>query len=104
MSPASSQSGSRSGSSRRDSRPRYPQVRVKVRSSNPLAAISAIRGALRRAGVSRSEIRVFSQQAFGSDDLDRLSEVCHGWVRVEAPTWSGRFAGPWPPANGELRA
>jgi len=67
--------------------PRYPNIRVAVRSPNPLAAISAIREALRRAGVARGEIASFSQQAFACRDPDRLREVCRGWVRVDAPRW-----------------
>lgn len=68
--------------------PRYPKIRVAVRSSNPLTAISAIREALRQAGASPTEIAQFSQQAFACRDLAALRQHCRGWVRVEAPSWS----------------
>jgi|GEM_PF-1222614 len=88
--------------------PRYPDIRVAVHSANPLTAISAIRGALRRAGVERREIATFSQQAFTSQDLDHLRDVCRHWVRVEAPTWHDAEddpgAGVWPPNLPPARA
>lgn len=78
--------------------PRYPHIQVAVHSANPLTAISAIRGALRRAGVARREIANFSQQAFTCEDLDRLRDVCSGWVRVEAPSWQEEeHTAEWPP-------
>lgn len=62
--------------------PRYPQVRVQVCSDNPLALISAVRHALRRAGVPREEIQTFSQQAFAGGRSD-LRTVCQGWARID---------------------
>lgn len=64
---------------------RYPQIWVRVRSSNPLAVISAVRSALRQAGVERTEIERFSRQAFTTHDLDELGSICRSWVSVEAP-------------------
>lgn len=88
--------------------PRYPDIRVAVHSANPLTAISAIRGALRRAGVERREIATFSQQAFTSEDLDHLRSVCRHWVRVEAPSWPDPDSDPeatsWPPHLPPFRA
>lgn len=84
---------------------KYPHIRVAVRSPNPLTAISAIREALRRAGVAPGEIAHFSQQAFSCRDLDRLRELCRGWVRVDAPRWSGLpVPGLGLPPSGDLRA
>lgn len=84
--------------------PRYPQIRVNVRSHNPLTAISAIREALRQAGVSQSEIARFSHQAFACCDLESLREHCRSWVRVEAPRWSpppqANFACWWDACSG----
>lgn len=78
--------------------PRYPHIRVAVHSANPLTAISAIRGALRHAGVERREIAAFSQQAFTCRDVEDLRELCRDWVEVEAPSWqSGDDSPPWPP-------
>lgn len=85
--------------------PRYPHIRVAVHSANPLAAISAIRGALRRAGVERREIAVFSQQAFTCRDVDDLRELCRDWVRVDAPSWhTGDEAPSWPPSGSSPTA
>lgn len=86
--------------------PRYPHIRVAVRSPNPLTAISAIRGALRHAGVARHEIAAFSQEAFCTEDLDHLREVCRDWVDVEVPAWAGVGTGGdkpprWPPPFAE---
>lgn len=60
--------------------PRYPEIEVRVTSDHPLALIGATRWALRRAGIDKPEIRVFSQQAFASpDDAPR---VCREWVQL----------------------
>lgn len=85
--------------------PRYPHIRVAVHSPNPLVAISAIRGALRRAGVGRREIAMFSQEAFTCRDLENLRDVCRGWVKVDAPIWHGDPAAPlWPPTLPRAQA
>lgn len=63
-------------------------IHVRVDSPNPLVVISAIRGALRRAGVDREEIARFSHQAFASRDLSDLRQVCRSWAVVDAPRWS----------------
>lgn len=83
---------------KRTNLPRYPHIRVAVRSTNPLTAISAIREALRQAGAGRREIARFSHQAFSCRDLDHLRRVCRGWVEVEAPGWRvpGSGSGSWP--------
>jgi hypothetical protein len=80
--------------------PRYPHIHVALHSANPLAAISAIRGALRHAGVDRREIAAFSQQAFACRDAEGLREVCRNWVEVDVPSWqSGEDAPTWPPSG-----
>jgi imidazoleglycerol phosphate dehydratase HisB len=48
--------------------------------------ISAVRLALRRAGIDRGEIRRFSQQALGMDDAEGQRRLCRQWVDVEAPS------------------
>jgi hypothetical protein len=63
--------------------PRYPDLRVAVRSRNPLAVISAVRGALRRAGARPEEIASFSHQAFTARDLTQLRRICADWTEVE---------------------
>lgn len=66
--------------------PRYPRIQVCVRSPHPLALISAVRLALRRAGIDRREIRSFSQQALGMDDAEGQRRLCRQWVAVDAPS------------------
>ena len=63
--------------------PRYPDIRVTVRSSNPLALIAAVRCALRRAQVEKDEIRRFSEEAFSRRSHLGRQEVCQDWVRVD---------------------
>ena len=62
--------------------PRYPQLRVSLRTENPLALVSATRLALRRAGTDRTEIDRFTRDALSSPDPRGL---CGQWVRLEAP-------------------
>jgi hypothetical protein len=42
-----------------------------------------VRLALRRAGVDRDEIRTFSSEAFGSDDDQRVRQICGRWATLE---------------------
>lgn len=60
---------------------RYPDLRVRVRSENPLALVAATREELRLAGVGAEEIRDFSDQAL-STGVDRklVQEVVAEWV------------------------
>ena len=68
------------------SNPRYPAACVELRSTNPLALVSAVRQALRRSGVEASEIHRFCQEAFDTqDDPQQLWQVCRRWARVKAP-------------------
>lgn len=66
---------------------RYPQIHVSVRSANPLAVISAVRGELRRAGAEPEEIDRFSREAFAASDPVGLRDVVRAWARVESPIW-----------------
>lgn len=73
-------------------RPRYPHIRVRLRSRHPLVAVSAIRHALRRSGVDRDEIRRFTDEALAGATASvapsvepptaRISSVCSAWARV----------------------
>ncbi len=67
------------------STPLYPDIRVTMRSSNPLALIAAVRCALRRAHVEKEEIRRFSEEVFSRTSEADRQEVCRHWVRVERP-------------------
>jgi hypothetical protein len=62
--------------------PRYPQARVRLRSRNPFALVSAVRLALRQLGVSDSEIFRFTEQALECDDPNRMREVCSRWATI----------------------
>lgn len=67
--------------------PRYPDIRVRLRTRNPLAAISAVRHALRRAGVATSEIRQFTEEAvavLAEDTIDPVRADTFGaWAVVD---------------------
>ena len=63
--------------------PRYPQIRVRTRSRNPLALVAAIREELRRARAGEDEIRRFSRQALTVREPARIREVCRHWAVVE---------------------
>jgi len=58
---------------------RYPRIRVQVRSEKPFALVAAVRQALRHAGIDRSEIRRFSDEALAAEDVD-TREICRRWV------------------------
>ena len=65
------------------SSPRYPTIRVHTRSRNPITLIAAVRAAMRKAHVDRSQIREFSDQVF-DDDARAPERVCREWVEVDA--------------------
>lgn len=60
--------------------PRYPDLRVSLHTDNPLAMVSAVRLALRKAGTDRREIERFTREALSSPDPQ---EFCDRWVRVD---------------------
>lgn len=62
--------------------PRYPEISIHLRSRNPLAAVSAVRQAMRRVGVDRAEIKRFSEQAL-AHDMRGAWQVCEAWARVD---------------------
>lgn len=64
---------------------RYPEIHVTVRSGNPLALVAAVRQALRRAGVEKSQISSFSQEALSNEDPGQIRQICRAWVQTEAP-------------------
>lgn len=66
--------------------PRYPGIRVRVRSENPMALVAAVRQALRHARVGRSEVSRFSCQAFDHLCPEELAKVCREWVRLDEQT------------------
>ncbi len=63
--------------------PHYPEISVRLHSRHPLAAVSAIRQALRRSGVAADEIRRFSATALAGDESPE--EVCAIWARIDRP-------------------
>ena len=65
--------------------PIYPQIHVYSRSRNPLALVSAVRQALRQAGLERAEISRFSRQALGTEDPQVQREICGSWVSIDLP-------------------
>ncbi len=66
--------------------PRYPELRVAVRSDNPLALVAATRAELRLAGVDATEIRDFSDQALSTGvDRELVRQVVREWVSEVDP-------------------
>ena len=63
--------------------PRYPKIRVKTRSPNPLALVAAVREEMRLAGVDRHEIARFSDEALADGGVRQASDRCQLWVTVE---------------------
>ncbi|MDH3522835.1 MAG: hypothetical protein OES32_04550 [Acidobacteriota bacterium] len=66
------------------SSPRYPAIRVRTRSRNPITLVAAVRQALRQARVDRARIREFSDEVFESAGGVEPERVCREWVDVEA--------------------
>ena len=63
--------------------PRYPEIRVHVDSTNPLALVAAVREAMRRAHIEKDEIMRFSEEALGEHDDQRSRDICRRWVWIE---------------------
>ncbi len=59
---------------------RYPEVRVRTRTPNPLLLVAVVRQELRRAGVERCEIEAFSEAALCAGDEHAIRRVCGEWV------------------------
>lgn len=59
---------------------RYPTIRVRTDSENPLALVAAVREELRLARVEPSEINRFSEQALSEQQDEAIREVCRAWV------------------------
>ena len=64
--------------------PRYPQIRVRTSSRNPLTLVAVIREELRRARAGEEEIRRFSRQALADSEPAEIRQVCRDWAVVEA--------------------
>jgi hypothetical protein len=67
-----------------DTGPRYPDLRVALRSPRPEALVSAVRFALRRAGVDHDEIDRFTGEALSQSDPRRTAALCAEWVILES--------------------
>lgn len=63
--------------------PRYPLVHVKLtgKDGNPFAIIGNVSGALRKAGVSDSQVLDFQKDAT-SGDYNHLLQTAMKWVKV----------------------
>lgn len=64
-------------------KPRYPDIRLKVSSDRPLVWVSEVRHALRRLGVDRDEIQAFSSAAIDAGPDDAVRRVCTAWATIE---------------------
>lgn len=74
-------------------KPRYPGIRVSLRTRNSLAVVAAIRQALRRAGASPEEIELFSHEAMSTAGSEERLRVCLEWADVEGAGGSATPAG-----------
>ena len=59
---------------------RYPDLRVRTRTPNPMLLVAMVRQELRRAGVESREIEAFSEAALSSADEVDIRRVCGEWV------------------------
>ncbi len=59
---------------------RYPEVRVRTRTPNPLLLVAVVRQELRRAGVESGEIEAFSEAALSAADEVGIRRICGEWV------------------------
>ena len=62
--------------------PRYPQVQVRLHSSNPFAMVSAVRLALRQSDIDAHEIRRFSAEAMETEEPGQMRDVCARWAEI----------------------
>lgn len=71
----------------RSDHPSYPQLRISIRSPNPLALVAAVREELRRVGAGHETITRFTDQALADpSDPESVLEVAEEWVgAVDAP-------------------
>ena len=67
--------------------PRYPEIRVRLRSRNPFALISAVRQGLRRFHVDSREIDRFTEEALSVEEPDRMTSVCAAWAVIEPASY-----------------
>ncbi len=63
--------------------PRYPDIRVRLRSNNPFALVSAVRLALRRSHIDPHEIHRFTEEALQNDEPREIRKICSDWAQVE---------------------
>ena len=63
--------------------PRFPELTVRVHSTNPLVLVAAVRYALWRAGVGHDLIDRFSQEALDQRTARAQRQICAHWVDVD---------------------
>ena len=61
---------------------RYPNIRARTESENPIALVAAVRAELRLARVEPTEIERFSEQALTQARADAIRAVCKAWVNI----------------------
>ncbi len=65
---------------------RYPELRVRTRTPNPLLLVAMVRQELRRAGVESREIEAFSEAAMSAGDEHGTRRICGEWVDTRRVT------------------
>jgi len=66
-------------------KPRYPDLRISLRSRNPFALVSAVRQAMRHSGVDEVEILSFTEKALAANQPEHMRQVCSEWAWVSLP-------------------
>lgn len=64
---------------------KYPNITVKLvgTDGNSLALMSKVKRALEKNGIGKLEVDKFLEEAFNSEDYDRLLQTFMRWVNVE---------------------
>ena len=63
--------------------PKFPQLEVRLHSSNPFALVSAVRLAMRQSRMDSEVIDRFTDEAMGQKEPGGIRQVCASWARVK---------------------
>lgn len=66
--------------------PKFPQLHVRLHSSNPFAWVSAVRLAMRQSRMDSAVIDRFTDEAMGQNEPGQIRRVCASWAQVDLPT------------------
>lgn len=66
--------------------PKYPDLHIRLHSSNPFALVSAVRLAMRRSRMDSEVIDRFTAEAMQTEEPSHIRQVCSDWARVDLAT------------------